>query len=306
MDRLNVPEDMPIEAKMVSKAIQRAQRQIEQQNFEIRKNVLKYDEVLNTQRKVVYEERRKLLEGEDFSEQAIEFVENVITAIVDTYCPEGTFEEEWDVDGLVTALTEVYPTAKTAESLKELQYAELIEEVLEEANDAYRTKEADLGPEMMRRGERIVFLHVIDTAWREHLQEMDYLQEGIGLRAMGQRDPLVEYQREGFGLYQSMLSRIQEDFAKYIFHVQKAAEAEQQTDTRRTHGLRYVSPAKTSEGAARQQAAQQESAGQGAPAGTTTEVEYATIRHEEPKVGRNDPCPCGSGRKYKKCHGAHL
>ena len=309
MDRLNVPEDMPIEAKMVSKAIQRAQRQIEQQNFEIRKNVLKYDEVLNTQRQVVYAERRKLLEGEDFSEQAIDFVENVVTSIVDTYCPPSDYEEDWDLEGLITALTEVYPTQRTVEKLSDVSHAELLEDILGEVHEAYLAKEADLGPESMRRAERVVLLHVIDTAWREHLQEMDYLKEGIGLRAMGQRDPLVEYQREGFNLFQGFLSRIQEDFARYIFHVQKAAEAgeqQQQVTPGRAARFQYTAPAKTSEGAARQAAAQQQqgaAAAQGAPP-QAGEPEYATVRKDEPKVGRNDPCPCGSGRKYKRCHGA--
>ncbi|HVE91137.1 MAG TPA: preprotein translocase subunit SecA [Actinomycetota bacterium] len=307
MEMVKLPEDMPIESKMVSKAIRKAQTQIEQQNFEARKNVLKYDDVLNTQREVIYAERRKVLEGEDLSEQALAFVEEVVTSVVNTYCPSTSYEEEWDVEGLITALKEVYPSAKTAEELADLSYEELLEGVLAEVHQAYAVKEAELGPEVMRQAERVVLLHVTDVAWREHLHEMDYLQEGIGLRAMGQRDPLVEYQREGYDLFQSTISRIREDFAKYIFHVQKAVQEPQQApQQQRRRPVTYSAPAKTQEEADRQQPAPAPG-GNGASAGPPRELEpaYQTVRNEETdKVGRNDPCWCGSGRKFKKCHGA--
>ncbi len=315
MERLKLPEDTPIEHKMVSRSIERAQSNVEQQNFEIRKNVLKYDDVLNTQREVIYGERKKLLEGEDFRDEALEMVADTVTAIVSTYCPPEAYEEEWDVDGLLTALNEVYPTALTPGDLADLEHEGAVERVLAEAYKAYETKEAELGPEMMRSAERIVLLRVLDAAWRDHLYEMDYLQEGIGLRAMGQRDPLVEYQREGYDLFQQLLGRIGEDFSKYIFHVQAVAEQEQREQ--RPRNLQYTSAPKTSgarrapAGVAAAAAAQTATApvsgsapSGGAPQGAEAEPEYQTVVREGEKVGRNDPCPCGSGKKYKRCHGA--
>jgi preprotein translocase subunit SecA len=306
MDRLNIPEDVPIEHKLVSRAIRNAQKQVEQQNFEARKNVLKYDDVLNTQREVIYGERKKILEGEDLTEQAISMVEDVVTAIVDTFCPEGVFEEEWDLSGLLTAVEEIYPTKLTKEDVTDLDYGHLIEKVLTEAHAAYAAKEAELTPDIMRQAERIVMLRMLDAAWRDHLYEMDYLQEGIHLRAMAQRDPLVEYQREGYELFQGMLGRIKDEFAKYIFHVRPVA-AEEPQPTRARQPLTYTSapkeqplqsqiarpPAATPQAAA---AAAQQGGNGDAPA-------YQTVRREGAAVGRNDPCPCGSGKKYKKCHG---
>jgi len=298
-----------IEHKLVSRSIRRAQAQVEQQNFEIRKNVLKYDDVLNTQREVIYGERRKLLEGADFSDEAREMVSDALTAVVDTYCPQEVYEEEWDVAGLLTALEEVYPTKLTKEDLADFGYEEVMGKVLADGDAAYEAKEAELGPEVMRQAERTVLLRVLDAAWRDHLYEMDYLQEGIGLRAMGQRDPLVEYQREGYDMFQQLLGRIREDFSKYIVHVQAVAEQTQQRAPR-PQQLRYTAPAKTSDALGRQlpPAPAAAAAAQGGGMPGTADGEdgpgYETIRREGDKVGRNDLCPCGSGKKYKRCHGA--
>ncbi len=318
MERLKLPDDVPIEAKLVTKSIERAQTNVEQQNFEMRKNVLKYDDVLNTQRQVIYAERKKLLEGEDFTEQAREMLEDIVLGAVDTYANPEVLPEEWDLSGLIVAIEEVYPTSLRKEALVGMQYEELRTYVLADANNAYVAKEQELGADQLRRAERLVLLNVLDAAWRDHLYEMDYLREGIGLRAMGQRDPLVEYQREGYELFQSLIGRIREDFTKYIFHVSAVQEGPR---TRRQAPLSYTAPAKTSDAAAAERkqaaavapqpvpAAVPASSSMGAPqqSQASAPIEegplYETVKREGDKVGRNDPCPCGSGKKYKRCHG---
>jgi len=314
MERLKLPDDVPIEAKLVTRSIERAQTNVEQQNFEMRKNVLKYDDVLNTQRKVIYSERKKILEGADFAEQATEMIEDVILGAVDTFANPEVLPEEWDLAGLIVAIEEVYPTKIRKEDLEGHEYQELREAVLADTHTAYAAKEAELGAEGLRKAERLVLLNVLDAAWRDHLYEMDYLREGIGLRAMAQRDPLVEYQREGYELFQSLIGRIREDFTRYIFHVSAAQEGPR---SRRQAPLQYTAPAKTSEAAAaerRQAAAAPQPIPAAVPAGAGAAQPqaalpgddgpvYETIKREGEKVGRNDPCPCGSGKKYKRCHG---
>ncbi|MDG3008788.1 preprotein translocase subunit SecA [Rhodococcus sp. D2-41] len=231
MTRLNLPDDVPIEAKMVSKAIKSAQTQVEQQNFEIRKNVLKYDEVMNQQRTVIYEERRRILEGEDFEGQVEHMITDVITAYVDGATREG-YVEDWDLDALWTALKALYPVGIEWKSLTEenefgergeLSRDDLRQAVLDDARAAYARREAEIdalgGEGAMRQIERSILLQVLDRKWREHLYEMDYLKEGIGLRAMAQRDPLVEYQREGFDMFSAMLDGLKEESVGFLFNV---------------------------------------------------------------------------------------
>ncbi len=260
MDRFNWPEDEPIQAKLVTRAIETAQKNVEEQNFEIRKNVLKYDEVMNTQRKVIYGERRKILEGRDLKEEALEYVSQVIEQTVGQFVSKEVYPEEWDLEGLVTAMSSVYPTQLRKAEMEEIDSAEeALELALEDAFEAYERKEQELGR-------------------REHLYEMDYLQEGIGLRAYGQRDPLVEYQREAFDMFQEMKAAIQEEFVRYIYRV----ELVRQDEPARPRPQR-VQLSHGDEGAA------------GAAAAGATSV--------GDKIPRNAPCPCGSGKKYKKCHG---
>src|SRR4051812_27815328 len=232
MDRLNIPEDVPIESKMVSRAIRSAQTQVEQQNFEIRKNVLKYDDVLNRQRTVIYDERRKVLEGADLHEQIRNMLDDVIEGYVHAATAEG-YPEDWDLDRLWTALKTLYPIgiplSEVDEDRSVLSTEFLLEELKADAQAAYDRREAELGigPEgepVMRELERRVLLSVMDRKWREHLYEMDYLQEGIGLRAMGQRDPLVEYQREGFDLFNAMMEAIKEESVGFLFNVEVTVE----------------------------------------------------------------------------------
>jgi len=235
LTRLNLPDDVPIEAKMVTRAIKSAQTQVEQQNFEIRKNVLKYDEVMNQQRKVIYAERRRILDGEDLRQQAEDMLVDVVTAYVDGATFEG-YVEDWDLESLWGALRTLYPVGIDHHDLVdsdavgeagELSREELLEMLVSDAKKAYARREADVdavaGEGAMRQLERNVLLNVIDRKWREHLYEMDYLKEGIGLRAMAQRDPLVEYQREGYDMFTGMLDALKEESVRFLFNVQVEA-----------------------------------------------------------------------------------
>jgi preprotein translocase subunit SecA len=231
MNLLRLPEDVPIEQRMVSKAIQSAQTQMEQQNFEIRKNVLKYDEVMNKQRTVIYAERRKILEGANLSDQIRDMVAEVVRGYVEGATASG-YAEEWDLDQLWSALKTLYPVSLTIDEAieqvgghkSELTRAYLVEELTADAESAYDAREEQLGGDVMREFERRVLLSVLDRKWREHLYEMDYLQEGIGLRAMAQRDPLVEYQREGFDMFGAMMDGIKEESVGFLFNLEVQVE----------------------------------------------------------------------------------
>ncbi|MFH8977788.1 preprotein translocase subunit SecA [Streptomyces sp. NPDC017890] len=234
MSMANVPDDVPIENKMVTRAIASAQSQVETQNFETRKNVLKYDEVLNRQREVIYGERRRVLEGEDLQEQIQHFTNDTIDAYVQAETAEG-FPEDWDLDRLWGAFKQLYPVKVTVEELEEaagdragLTADYIAESIKDDVREQYEAREAQLGSEIMRELERRVVLSVLDRKWREHLYEMDYLQEGIGLRAMAQKDPLVEYQREGFDMFQAMMEGIKEESVGYLFNLE--VQVEQQVE----------------------------------------------------------------------------
>jgi preprotein translocase subunit SecA len=269
MDRLKLPEDQPIEAKMVSKAIERAQRQVESQNFEIRKNVLKYDEVMNRQREVIYDWRRSILEGTAGDDLIGDWIETVIRETVELAFSPEIPRNEWDWEAMQLELIQYYPTSISRSSFEGSPDVEdVVEFAVEDGAVAYEKREGDLGAEILRQVERSVMLSVIDNKWREHLSEMDYLRAGIGLRAMGQRDPLSEYQREAYDMFTEMVDSVKRDAVKYLFHVELSKP---KTEPQRV-----------------------------APLSTGGSVKQAT----SDKVGRNDPCPCGSGKKYKRCHGA--
>ena len=282
-----LPEDEPIESKMVSNAIRSAQTQVEAQNFEIRKNVLKYDDVMNRQREVIYAERRLVLEGKDIGSQVGDFMADTLGAYVQVATSQG-YAEDWDLDQLWTALKLIYPISFTPQDLERefgsrsaLDIEILETRILDDAVAAYAKREADLGTEVLRELERKVLLSVLDRKWREHLYEMDYLQEGIGLRAMAQRDPLVEYQREGFELFSAMMDAIKEELASLVFNVEVTIEGDgSEVKARGVDGK----PANT------------------APLRYTAADENGVITSGE--VSRNSPCPCGSGKKFKRCHGA--
>jgi preprotein translocase subunit SecA len=279
---------VPITHRLVTRAIANAQRQVESQNFERRKNVLKYDEVMNKQRQVIYETRRRILEGGDeLRDQTLGFLGDVVSSLVAEYCPQGVYPEEWDFEGLFKAIGQLYPTQIDPGSLEldGLDHAEFEAMLLDDAERAYRDREAEFGADLLHSLERRVLLTVLDRHWREHLYEMDYLQEGIGLRAIGQRDPLVEYQREGFDMFQAMQDSIKREAVAYVFNA--SVQVIDEDEERRQ-----------------------------APASQPTQLSSAVTEAEEraaatqpqrqggKKVGRNQPCPCGSGKKYKLCHGA--
>jgi preprotein translocase subunit SecA len=276
MEKLKWPDDEPIEAKMVTRAIESAQKQVEELNFERRKNVLKYDDIMNTQRQVIYDERKKILEGRDLREEALGMVSESVSEVANQYVSPDVFPEDWDVEGLITALGTVYPTRVTAADFENVSAYDALETVSEDAASLYDEKEEALTPEVMRDLERMVLLNITDNMWREHLYEMDYLQEGIHLRAYGQRDPLTEYQREAYEMFEELKTGIRDEFVKYVFRV----ELVRQDEPSRPRPQRVV-----------------ESHGDEPDAGQAPQA-------KSDKVGRNAPCPCGSGRKYKKCHGA--
>ena len=230
MTRLRIPEDQPIESKIVTRAIRSAQTQVEQQNFEIRKNVLKYDEVLNKQREVIYAERRQVLDGADLHEQVRHMLDDVVEGYVEGATAEG-FPEDWDLEQLWTALRTLYPVGVPLEEVDAdragLTARDLADRLKADARARYDEREQALGPEVLRELERRVLLSVLDRKWREHLYEMDYLQEGIGLRAMAQRDPLVEYQREGFDLFLAMMEGIKEESVGFLFNVEVEVDGTQ-------------------------------------------------------------------------------
>ncbi|MBM3674090.1 MAG: preprotein translocase subunit SecA [Actinobacteria bacterium] len=299
------PDDMPLEAKMVTRAIERAQRTVEDRNFEIRKDVLKYDEVMNEQRKVIYRRRQQILDGGDLRSDAIDAVEGAIDHLVKTACGDGSFSEEWDLDELLIAARDVFPCCVGKEQLVELPNAEAVFELLNgDALGQYEAREATIGAETLREIERRVMLSVIDQRWREHLYEMDYLREGINLRAMGQRDPLAEWQREGFDMFEAMIGAIKDDFVRYVFRLEVVADEA----PRPARNLRYSAPEDPAQGAqgfvAAAAAGPVDAFDQGGASVAVAEepVPQQPVRVEK-TPGRNEPCYCGSGKKFKLCHG---
>jgi preprotein translocase subunit SecA len=299
-----LPEDVPIEARMVSKAIERAQNTVEARNAEIRKNVLKYDEVMNEQRKVIYRRRNQILEGADLREEAIETLHDALEGVVRSHCVSDV-PEEWDLEGLVAEVAEFFPSRFTVEDLSQSEVVdEIVDAVVAEAVEHYEAREAEFGSDVMRDVERQVMLRVIDTRWREHLYEMDYLQEGIHLRAMGQKDPLVEWQREGYNMFESLVDNVAADFVKYVMHLQVVRQEAPQPDEVRD--VSYSAPEDPVGGSDSMKAAavaEAAATSDEGPAAVEPEVNTPVVKSAEQKVGRNEPCWCGSGKKYKLCHG---
>ncbi|MED9852578.1 MAG: preprotein translocase subunit SecA [Succiniclasticum sp.] len=282
MDKLGMDEDEPIENKLVTRSIENAQKKVEERNFNIRKQVLQYDDVMNQQREVIYKERRKVLEQADLRETVMEFTHKTVDRALTMYCPPEAYSEDWDLKNLVKYCEEFF--APFGE-LKEENLADLSREELDEylhklADDIYAQREADISPEIMRELENLVMLKVVDNHWMEHLDAMDMLREGVGLRAYGQKDPLVEYKFEAFDMFEAMIEAIEDDVVKYMYRVNVVTQpeaAQSHLENARTNNPTLDSP----EGEGGQQ----------------------PIVNEGPEIGRNDPCPCGSGKKYKNCCG---
>ena len=274
MQRLRIPEDVPIEAGMVNKAIERAQRQVESQNFEIRKNVLKYDEVMNRQRQVIYEWRQKVLGGEDTEDLVREWIDESVEDLAGQVLSDELPAGEWDWEEFHRRVSLAFPTTLTSQAMAEgvADVDEAIERIATDAQDVYTARTEELGESLLRQLERTVVLSIVDNKWREQLAEMDYLRSGIGLRAMGQRDPLTEYQREAYDMFADMVASIKSDSVRYLFHAQVIEQQSKPDPVVRLQG--------TGGAALKRQASAKD------------------------KIGRNDPCHCGSGKKFKRCHGA--
>jgi preprotein translocase subunit SecA len=305
MARFKLPDDQPMEAGILSKQIENAQKKVEEQNFVMRKNVLKYDDVMNKQRSVIYAQRRQVLEGEDLSEQVRGWIGEVVERAVDAFVDRETGEV--DLDSLVGAMQALYGTDVTPDELREdgvTAREALIDDFAEDASERYREKEEELGPELMRELERFVILQVVDTRWREHLENMEYLREGVHLRAMAQKDPLVEYTAEGHKMFEELNASIREEVVLTLFHAELAPEEAgqlqelQESQAVNGGGLSYEH--QTLAGADVIGAA---FGGEEAALVEAVPRPQQRVVAEAEKLGRNDPCWCGSGKKFKRCHG---
>ncbi len=288
MQRLKIPEDQPIEHPWVTKALERAQEQVERRNFDIRKQLLEYDDVMNKQREVIYRERAKVLEGKDPKEDILGMIEDMVDALVSEYADEKIRPEDWDTGGLLAKVKYHFSTEIPSSALREVyDRKELGEIILEAVRKTYQQKEKRLGDELTRGLERMALLHTIDSDWKEHLYSMDILKEGIGLRGYGQHDPLIEYKREAYSVFEDLIQRIKQGVVEFIFKVEVSREP--------TFERILAGSPDTPE-----------------PVLIASDREIPETPAPQPrgpyqrrarKVGRNQPCPCGSGKKYKYCHG---
>ncbi len=321
IDRFKLPDDEPMDSGLLSKQIENAQKKVEEQNFVTRKNVLKYDDVMNAQRHVIYEQRGRVLEGDDLQDEIRDWIDDTIAATVDEHTL-SEFADEWDGDALFKEMSDMYDTEITPEELdiRRLPREEITEEFQEDARDAYTLKEERIGSELMRQVERYLTLQTVDARWREHLESMDYLREGIHLRAMAQKDPLAEYRTEGHGLFEALSTTIKHEIVRNLFHVEVEEQATGDLepaaeDTEYEYEHEPVAGADAISAAGGAAVATTGAIAGGASTTTTTatggggsSTATAPAANEQriagPKVGRNDACPCGSGKKYKRCHGA--
>ncbi|HEY3463181.1 MAG TPA: SEC-C metal-binding domain-containing protein, partial [Gaiellaceae bacterium] len=303
-----IPDDQPMEHKMLSRQIEGAQKKVEEQNFVMRKNVLKYDDVLNRHRGRIYEQRRQVLDGEDLSDQIKLWIEEVVEDTVNLFT-EDEYAEQWDLEALTQAMAQLYRTEITAKELHEdlgrIERDALIEEFQADARDEYEAKEEEFGAELMRDLERFVVLQVVDMRWREHLENMEILREGVHLRQMAQKDPLVEYTAEGERMFTELGRAIRGEVVLHLFHAELAPEqAEQQLAQAQTANGNLHYEHESSAGAAAIAAAGGgEAVAAGVPSSSGVIAQTVQASPHE-KLGRNDPCWCGSGKKFKKCHGA--
>jgi preprotein translocase subunit SecA len=316
INRFKLPDDQPMEASILSKQIENAQKKVEEQNFVSRKNVLKYDDVMNTQRMVIYEQRRDVLDGRDLSETIYGWIDEVVERIIQEHT-ESEFQEEWDLEGLFHEMSALYDNEVKIEEVRGLSREELIDDFQDDVQAAYETKEEEVGPDpedpetpLLRKVERYLVLQVVDLRWREHLEAMEYLREGIHLRAMAQKDPLVEYRGEGHVMFEELSATIREEVVRYLLRVEieyeagDAGSAFEPAASAADEGLFYEH-----ESLAGAEAISAAGVGAGAEAalataGVTSAVTEQRVVADHERVGRNDPCWCGSGKKYKKCHGA--
>jgi preprotein translocase subunit SecA len=297
LDRLGMEEDVPIESKMVTKSIERAQTQVEGRNFEMRKHLLEYDDVMNKQREAVYRLRRRILEGLEGRNYIDRVVEDIVASLVDRYCPEEADPDDWEPAALDTDYRSYFGLRTNDLDIdwETINRPDLEQRLVSGANDHYSARVERFGEEEFARLERFILLDTVDRQWKDHLLALDHLREGIGLRAYGQRNPLVEYKRESYALFEDMLERSEDHVVKFLFHaepVENLQHRRQSVATTMSHP----------EAQALQASHDQHEQAANTPVGRPTTP--TTVRRKQPKVGRNDPCPCGSGKKFKKCHGA--
>jgi preprotein translocase subunit SecA len=291
MLKLGMEEGVPIEHGMVTRAIANAQKKVEAHNFEIRKQLLEYDDVMNKQREVIYRHRRAVLNGDNLTNDLHDMINSSVESTLNVYCPPDQYPEEWDVKGLTEVMQSQFGLDVTqgkddgGDSLRDVGRDALLEDLRTHAREAYTKKEQELGPDLMRFLEKTFMLQVIDHHWKDHLLGMDHLRDGIGLRGYGQKDPLIEYKREGFDLFAGMMERIKSDTLDRLFHVQAVRHEGEQPAAPPQSILSRPQPRMTLN------------------RGEEPVAAPAPAQRAENKVGRNDPCPCGSGKKYKKCHG---
>jgi preprotein translocase subunit SecA len=323
MLRLGMEEDVPIESRLITKRIEAAQKTVEAQNFASRKHVLEYDDVMNKQRQAVYSMRRQLLEGTNQKERVLEMVRGIVQAFIDQYCTEQQHIDEYDLTGLQNAIVNQFGVKIEMEAMAGKLRTELEEPVLDTLVARYDEKERMIGAENLREAERIIMLNVIDNQWKDHLLSMDHLKEGIGLRGYGQKDPLIEYKKEGFEMFQDMMERIEDETIRYLYFLrievagseiplpypEPEDEDEDQIEALPEPALATVAAHREAEKSVldltrniqrkkeKELAALQFAGGEAS--GTTQ-----TVSNPYKGVGRNDPCTCGSGKKYKKCHGS--
>src|SRR5437667_1711207 len=325
MQRLGMEENVPIEHGMVTKAIERAQKQVEAQNFSVRKHLLEYDDVMNKQRENVYALRRQILEGQikledeegeeavvDTRDYMMSLAEEILDSLVETYAARSADFEQWDLDALRREVTRVFAVDAGALAFTDRTSDEIRDLLWEKIVASYDEKEKLVGRDVLHRVERDIMLQIVDAQWKDHLYSLDHLKEGIGLRGYGQRDPLVEYKKESFELFQAMKERVDEEIVRYLWWLRpvlcEGGPEPAPRAVRRPRSPLILSggaeePVPAFAGAARASAASGGAARQPARVGGD-DAAVKTVRREMPKVGRNDPCPCGSGKKYKKCHGA--
>ena len=312
LDRLGPSDDIPIEAGILSKTVEGAQKNVEEQNFGIRKRVLEYDDVLNKQREVVYRERRQVLEGEDLTEQAKDWIAETLVGVVDTYDDETGPPGEWDLGAMFAQLATYYPVSfgPADLDLATLTREELLDRLEDDAMTAYEARETELGVNdesehpLIRDLERYVLLSTVDQHWREHLYDMDYLREGIHLRALGQKDPLSEYRLEGHDMFEDMMDGVKSEFVRYMFHLEVETAPEVESHQPEQVNYSYAAdPIQGFDGAVDEEGFPMEGSPNGDDPMEAPKVEQRVVGDDD-RVGRNDPCPCGSGLKYKKCHGA--
>jgi preprotein translocase subunit SecA len=328
MLRLGMEEGVPIEHGMVTKSIERAQKQVEAQNFAMRKHLLEYDDVMNKQRVAVYGMRRMILEGKDTRDHVLNLSQEVLDWYLDLYLDEKQDAEAWNYDAFHMALKETYGLDVPMDALQSMGRDEIRDTLGPRIKERYESKEREVGPELMQFHQRMIMLQIVDAQWKDHLYALDHLKEGIQLRSYGQRDPLVEYKKESFDMFQALRDRIDEEILKWVFLFQPVATpparetgpepedplagmsdpsarrsvpgaAVRQPEmalagaARAPRNLTFNNPTETPSAFARQEPREAQGGGD----------EVQTVKREGKKVGRNDPCPCGSGKKYKKCHG---